>query len=434
MKHRVLMAVAVLALLIVPFGATMAQDEPIRVGILADQSGWLSLYGFEQEYGFKLGLLYAAGIDPLDYESIDAALAEVTVAGRPIELVIRDYGSESPAADADNAAALARELIESEFVDVIFGTPNSGAALQIQELTKPDNYNLLFLAGPAASPSITGATFNVNTFRICRNTSQDALALATQLDQFGGSYIILAVDTDFGRGSAAAFDLAFGAAGATKAGETILVPSDTVDFTPYLQQAMNSGASIMVPVWAGAGGVTLTQQTVELGVLDRMAVVSGTNSNDVIVAAPPILDTVAYIVYNYTLPQTEINDWLVERHVAAFNDVPDLFTECSFATAQALYAGLEATGGDPSTEAMIPALEGLVFEGPKGEYTIRKSDHQALAPQYVIRFKGIEDAVLSESLTLPMPVYELVAEIPAADAAPPCLLPEALADRCALDE
>lgn len=431
MKHRVLMALAVLALLIVPFGATMAQDEPIRVGILTDQSGWLTLYGVEQVNGFQLGLLYAAGIDPMDYDSLEDALAAVTVGGRSIELVIRDYGSENAAADADNAAALARELIESEFVDIIFGTPNSGAAVQVQELTKPENYNLIFFAGPAASPAITAANFNLNTFRLCRTAAQDALALTTVADQFGESYIQIAVDTDFGRGTAAAFQASLDAKGITAAGDVIYIPTDLTDFTPYIQQIISSGADFVNPILAG-GPITLwNQQSVELGLLDSVTVLTGTNSNDGIAAAPPPAGGVAFIVYQYTIPQTEINDWLTEKHIALFNDVPDLFTECGFATAQAMYMALEANGGDATPEAMIPALEGMVFEGPKGEYTLRASDHQALMAQYIVRFLGVEDVAISDTVTMRLPLYELFAEISAEDATPACALPEAFADRCA---
>lgn len=430
MKRKLLLAVLLVAL-VVPVLSVQAQ-EPIRIGIVTDLSGWLSIYGVEQVNGFKLGLAYAAGLDLDEYEDIDAAMEDVTIAGRPVELLVRDYGSEDPTADSDNAASVTRELIEADFADVIVGTPNSGAAVQVQTLISPDENDLIFMAGPSAAPQITGENFNVNTFRVCRNTLQDAQALATTIEE-GQSYVVMAVDTAFGRGTGAAFDLAFSAAGLEAVQDTILIPSDTVDFTPFLQQVLDSGADVVVQVWAGAGGIALAQQTVELGVLDEMQLVTGTNSNDIVAAAPPPPGTVAYIVYQYTLPDTEINDWMVDHHVRFFQDVPDLFTECSFATAQALAAGLEATGGDPFPEAMIPALEGLTWDGPKGEYFIRPSDHQALAPQYVIEFVGVEDVEVADGLTLTLPQYDLVAEISAEDAAPPCALPEGMEERCEMD-
>jgi branched-chain amino acid transport system substrate-binding protein len=432
MKRKLILALAFF-LMLVPLLSIQAQ-EPLRIGLVTDLSGSLAIYGNEQVNGTKLGLIYAAGVDPSMYETVDEALAAVTIAGRPVELIIKDYGSADPTTDPDNAAAAARELIESDFADVIIGTPASAAALQIQTLTGPDEYNVLFLAGPAATPSLTGATFNANTFRICRNSLQDAGALAGQAVEIGSSYVVLAIDTAFGTGTAGAFDLAFGAAGLTPAVPTILVPADTVDFTQYLQQVLDSGADMVVQVWAGASGITLAQQTTEMGVLDEMALVTGVNSNDIIALAPPPAGTVAYIVYQYTLPDTEVNTWLVDNHIKFFNDVPDLFTECTFATAQALVAGLTATEGDATPEAMIPALEGLTWDGPKGEYRIRAGDHQVLAPQYVVSFTGLEEITLADGLDpVQMPQYELVAEIDREAAAPPCLLPEGMTDRCEMN-
>lgn len=437
MKRSHLLVLFLIAVLVVPMvGSTFAQDdeEPIRIGIVTDLSGWLAIYGTETINGFNLGLLYAAGIDPLEYDSVDDALADVTVAGRPVEILVFDYGSESAANDAANAAEGVRELVESEFVDIIVGPPNSGAAVQMTELTSPDNYDIIYFPTPAASPSLTGENFNVNTFRVCRNTDQDALTFATVADSFGSTYVQLAIDTDFGRGTATAFQDSLEAQGIEFVDDVIFVPADSTDLTPYLQQVLDSGAEVLNPIMAGEISVRFTQQVVELGVIDELTVVGGTNSNDIIVAAPPILNAVAYIVYHYTLADTEINDWMVERHIELYSDVPDLFTECSFATAQAVFAGLEATEGDPFPEAMIPALEGLTWDGPKGEYFIRPGDHQTLMPLYVIQFMGNEEIELSDDLTMTLPVYDLVAEVSAEDTAPPCRLEGEFEERCEMND
>jgi branched-chain amino acid transport system substrate-binding protein len=97
-------------------------------------------------------------------------------------------------------------------------------------------------------------------------------------------------------------------------------------------------------------------------------------------------------------------------------EVPGLFTECGFATAQAVVAALQATEGDTLPEAMIPALEGLTWEGPKGEYYIRPEDHQALQPMYIIE-------LVDTNPEQPFAYFELVQEVSGEDAAPPCLAP-----------
>lgn len=424
MNRKLVFLLAVAALLLLAVGIVSAQEEgePLRIGLLTDQSGALTIYGYELEYGFKLGLLYAAGLNPADYENdIDAALADAVIAGRPIEVIVRDNGS-----NADTAATQARELIEQEGVEILVGAPSSGVMTGVQQVAIDSD--VILFAAPAASPAITGPNFNVNTFRVCRNTFQDFLAFAPYATaELGTNFIILAIDNDFGRASAAAAGV-LASAGITFVSEPIYAPLETTDFTPYLQQVLDSGADAMLPIWAGDGSVTLFQQIAELGVQDQLAVVAAFNSNDIVaVSDPSTIGNISWIVYHYSFPQNEINDWLVEAHQAVYNDVPDLFTECSFATAQALVAALEATAGDTLPEAMIPALEGLVFEGPKGTYAIRPSDHQALVPMYIARLTNLDDADQN--------FYELLAEVPAYQIIPPVLLAEDVAaERLPLDE
>ncbi|MCB9459065.1 MAG: substrate-binding domain-containing protein [Anaerolineaceae bacterium] len=420
--------VLALVLLVMLVGAVSAQDgEPLVIGLLTDESGVLTIYGYELEYGFKLGLLYAAGINPDDYDSIDDALADVEVAGRPVEIVIRDNGSD-PAVAADQA----RELIESEGAEILVGAPSSGVTLGLQQVAL-DNEVMLYVA-PGASPSITGEAFNVNTVRVCRNTIQDSLALASfAAEGLGENWVILAADYDFGRASAAAFEATLSAYGVNFVQDTIYAPLETTDFTSYLQEVLDSGADALLPIWAGDTSVALFQQLAELGVNEAMNVVGAFNSNDIVaVSDPSTVGNVSWIVYHYSFPMTEANDWMVEKHVEYFPnpttgdvDYPDLFTECGFATAEAVYATVEATGGDTLPEAMIPAVEGLIFEGPKGTYYVRPSDHQALVPMYVARLANLDDPEYK--------FYELLQEVSALNAAPPCSLPEAMAERCEMD-
>ncbi len=420
--RKVLFTMVVVLLSMILVGSVAGQDgEPLVIGLLVDQSGPLTIYGNELENGFKLGLLYAAGVDPADYDNnVDDALAAVTIAGRPVEVVVRDNAS-----DADTAASQARELIEQEGAEILVGAPSSGVMTGVQQVAVDSD--VILLAAPAASPAITGANFNVNTFRICRNTFQDFLAFAPfATAELGTNFVILAIDNDFGRASAAAAGV-LSSAGITFVQDPIYAPLETTDFTPYLQQVLSSGADAVLPIWAGDSSVTLFQQIDELGVGDQMAVVSAFNSNDIVATSDPSnIGNISWIVYHYSFPNNPINDWLVETHRAAFDDVPDLFTECSFATAQALTAAVEATSGDTLPDAMIPALEGLMFEGPKGSYAIRPSDHQALVPMYIARLVNLDDP---DQL-----FYELLAEVPAAEIIPPILLPEAIAaERTAMD-
>ncbi|MCA9910526.1 MAG: ABC transporter substrate-binding protein, partial [Anaerolineae bacterium] len=313
---RKMLFVLLLAFLLTSVAVVAAQEgEPLKIGLMVDQSGPLTIYGIELENGFKLGLLYSAGVDPTEYDSLDDALAAVEIAGRPVEVIVRDNGS-----DADTASSQARELIEQEGVELLVGAPSSGVMTGVQQVALDSD--VVLFAAPAASPAITGPNFNVNTFRICSNTFQDFLAFAPYATQeLGTNFVILAVDNDFGRASAAAAGV-LASAGITFVSDPIYAPLETTDFTPYLQQVLDSGADAVLPIWAGDGSVTLFQQIAELGVQDRMAVVAAFNSNDIVaVSDPSTIGNISWIVYHYSFPQNEINDWMVEKHEAVYDDV-----------------------------------------------------------------------------------------------------------------
>lgn len=382
-----------------------AQDT-LKIGLMSDQTGGLKLYGAELERGFMLGLKYAT----------DGAME---VAGRPIEVLVRDNAS-----DPTIGATQARELLERDGAEVLVGAPSSGVTTQIMPLAL--DQDVILMAGPAASPTITSTDFNLNTFRACRNSFQDALTLATVLPDLGVQKVfVFGADTVFGRGTADAFKAAYGLKGVDVL-EPVFADQATTDFTPFIDQMIDSGANALQPIWAGDSAIALYTQLNERGIgAPDWVRIEAFNSNPIVAASftADQVNSVGYIVYHYTLPQTEINDWLIENHQADYDGAyPDLFTECGFATAQALVAGLTATEGDTTPEALGAALEGLTWDGPRGQYWLRPSDHQAMMPMYIARLTNNTDPDFK--------FYELVKEVPAKDVIPPCNLPEALAERC----
>jgi branched-chain amino acid transport system substrate-binding protein len=95
-------------------------------------------------------------------------------------------------------------------------------------------------------------------------------------------------------------------------------------------------------------------------------------------------------VYHYTAAKTAVNDWLIEHHLAEYKEYPDLFTAGGMASAIALAEALKKTNGDASGDALIPALEGLKFEGPKGTYHIRPEDHVCEQPMNILKLVNLD--------------------------------------------
>ena len=55
-QKLVLVVVVLISLLAVTIGVAAQEGEPLKIGLLTDQSGPLTIYGVEQENGFLLGL------------------------------------------------------------------------------------------------------------------------------------------------------------------------------------------------------------------------------------------------------------------------------------------------------------------------------------------------------------------------------------------
>ncbi len=364
---------------------------PLKIGVLSDQSGPLKSYGIQQVRGLRLGFEYATG-------------GTMQVLGRSIELIVEDDAS-----NPEQAVQKVRKLLEQDQVDMLQGSVSSGATLAIiPEVTKARK---ILMVDPAAADDITGKACSRYVFRTGRNVSQDALTGAKYLVKEGRNrFMNVAPDYAFGHSSAAAWSAVIKAQGGEILGD-IFAPLDTKDFTPYLQRLIQARPDGVVVTWAGAGAVTLFQQIAELDVYSNMLVFTGIGDIPSLKATGDAgVGAVGINTYFHLLPRTEVNDWLVKRHLEVHGEPPDLFTAGGMAAAIAIVKGLEKAGSTDS-EALIAALEGMSFQGPKGTYTLRAEDHQALQPMYVVRLEK------KEGYDYPVPV--LIEELPPEATAPP---------------
>ena len=349
----------------------------LKIGQLSMQSGVMSLYGVQQNRGFELGLEYASGGEQ-DEEG------RYIIAGRPVEVLLRDTEG-----NPEKGVQLARELIESEGVEILQGPVSSAVAAALTTVVEENK--MILMVDPAASAFTTGKYFNPYVFRTSRTNYDDTLIIAKYLvENVGSKFAHIGIDNAFGQGSGAALAYSVEQFGGEVTAD-IYAPFDTTDFTPYIQQAMDSGADCLFLTWAGTGYVTLFQQLSDLGALDEMTVATGYGDNASFAAVfGSAMGQIGLNVYHYTVPDNEINDWLVERHMEEYGEPPDLFTAGGMASAIALAEALERTGGDASGDAMIPELEGLKFQGPKGTYHIREEDHVCEQPMNILELDNLE--------------------------------------------
>jgi branched-chain amino acid transport system substrate-binding protein len=391
-------------------GESQAGEELV-IGLMTDKSGALAIYGPSQTNGFYLGLEYATE-------------GSMEVAGRPIRVIEKDNGS-----DPEVGVSQARELIEAEGADILVGNISSGVALATIPVAEEND--VIYIAEPAAAPQITGENFSPNTFRTSRTSYQDALVMGNGLLDMGDTFVQIAPDYAFGIGSACSFYPVVKQGGGeflvndTDEGcGTIFAPLETTDFTPYINQILDTGADVLIVTWAGAGFAPLFQQMSQLGVFDEMVVGTGVGDNQTLAAGyADAVGSVGIQVYQYTLPDNEINDWLVQRHMEEYNTPPDLWAAGGMMAAIMVVEGLKATNGDSSAEALRQVYESdFSFAGPKGETIIRPYDHVALQSLYFVQVDNVTDPDFK--------FVKLIKEFGPQETAPPCQLPEAYADRC----
>jgi ABC-type branched-subunit amino acid transport system ATPase component/ABC-type branched-subunit amino acid transport system substrate-binding protein len=369
---------------------------PIKIGVLTTKSDPLDYYGTMQVRGLKLGIEHATQ-------------GSWQVAGRSLEIIVED-----DAGDPTTGGRKARELIEQRGVHILQGCVSSATTIVVAGIA--EEYRRILLVEPAAADSITGEHFNRYVFRTAASVSQDAAAGGPYaVENLGKTFCFLAPDYVFGRQSSAAWRQIVEVHGGQTLLE-ILVPPDTSDFTPYLQKILDTGADVLVQSWAGAGYRALFSQMRDLGLFSTMAVTGGLGDREARHALG--MDAVGMIgicKYSHILPDNPINDWLREKHIERHGEPPDLFTGGGFAAGVALVEALRRTGGNPDAETLIPVLEGMSFEGPKGTYTFREKDHQALQPMYIV------EMVQDPDPERPWAIPRLIREVTPEKTAPPLI-------------
>ncbi|MEA4813180.1 MAG: ABC transporter substrate-binding protein [Anaerolineaceae bacterium] len=354
-----------------------AEGKVLKIGQIGMMSGVMALYGQQQQRGFQMGLEYVSG-------GQKDAQGRYIIAGRPIEVIVKDDEG-----NPEKAVALAKELIEKDGVELLQGPVASGSAVALTQVALANK--MILMVDPAASSFTTGKYFNPYVFRTSRTNFDDTLVIAKYLvENVGKKFAHIYVDTAFGQASALALTYSVVKFGG-EAPMDIPAPADTTDFTPYIQKAMDSGAENLFLTWAGTGYVTLFQQLADQGALEKMKVATGFGDNASFAAVfGNAVGTVGLNVYHYTAAKNEVNDWLVKTSLAEYKEYPDLFTAGGMASAIALGEALKKTNGDTSGDAMIKALEGLKFEGPKGTYYIRPEDHVCEQPMNVLKLVSVD--------------------------------------------
>jgi branched-chain amino acid transport system substrate-binding protein len=341
--------------------AAPSAKAPIKVGIVYSRTGLLAAYGAQYVQGLRYGLAYAT-------KGTNA------VNGQPIELTLVD-----DAGDPVKAVSAAKDLIGKGY-KVLAGSTSSGVALQVAPLAEQNK--ILFISGPAATDAVTG--INKYTFRSGRQSYQDVLAASSYLGAGGGKTVtVFAQDSAFGLGNYLAVNQVMGNRGGQKVNR-ILVPLSAQDFTPFAQQIKQQNTDLLFIAWAGTTAPAMWRALDQQGVFDSVKnVVTGLDMRASYPTFGPVANKISFLShYVSNAPKNKVNDFLVNS-MRKRGQVPDLFTPDGFVAGQMIAHAL--TASPSNVDQMISSLEGWSFTGPKGQQTIRASDHAMLQPMFQVK-------------------------------------------------
>ncbi len=370
--------------------------EPIRIGVIACQSGSMASYARTALQGLALGLKYATG-------------GSMQIVGRTLELVIDDDQN-----DPQRGEKAARELVRSGQADVLVGCTSSQVSVKVSQVAR--ELGRVFMVAVAATDVLTGEWFNRFTFRTVANTSQDAAAGGRHAaETLGKRFYFITPDSIWGQQSRSSWWRVIMQYQGNIVGD-MMAPPTCQDFKPYLKEVRNMTPEVVVVSWAGDNTRILLRQIFEAGLFERCKVTGGmTDHENIASLGSAVNGMVCASKYYYEFSKTPVNFWLVENHQKEHGEPPDIFAESGFTSALAVVRALAQANGNPDAESLIPILEGMSFDGPKGKYTLRKEDHQALQPMYVAEL--VMDA--ERGCCVP----RLIREISAEEAAPPVVKP-----------
>ena len=225
-----------------------ADNKPIKIGFITDGA---SLYSDIDGIGGK--------------EAMEMAIADFggSVLGRKVEILYADHQNK-----ADIAAGKAREWIDQEGVNVIFGGTNSGTALATAKVTAEKKR--IYINNGAGTSALTNEQCSPYTIHYTYDTI--ALANATgkaMVEKGNKNWYFLTADYAFGEqlqkdATKVVLDNGGKVLGSVKH------PLNASDFSSFLLQAQNSKAQVLGMANAGGDTINSVKAANEFGINKSM--------------------------------------------------------------------------------------------------------------------------------------------------------------------
>ncbi len=187
--------------------------KPIKIGVIAEKTGGLAAYGYSHEKVLR------AAVNMVNQKG--------GINGRPVELYVEDTESKPSV-----GALKFRKLVESNSVDFVIDSNNSGVAVACSPIAK----ELKTLYFPSASATeISGEKGNRYVFQLCTSVREEAKGTAKwAVHNLGKKWVIVVVNFAWGWSNQEDFAKYITENGGQVL-ESIRVPLGTSDWLPHLK-------------------------------------------------------------------------------------------------------------------------------------------------------------------------------------------------------
>jgi branched-chain amino acid transport system substrate-binding protein len=245
-------ALVVLTVILLAVSAGAQQAPPIKIGFASAMSGPAAITGEGVRWGATL--------------AVEEINAKGGVMGRKLEAYFADNKAQP-----GEAVSAVRKLADVDQVDVIVGQTHSGACLGAMPVVKEIGIPMVIEA--CSHPKIremSGKGGNEWTYRVALDDEIMAYTFARYMArQNVKSASILAMNNDFGRGAAVAYDAAFKKAGVKLVSTEFFDPGQP-DYRPVLTRLKRASAEAIVAVILASDGAPFMRQFRELGLTQRI--------------------------------------------------------------------------------------------------------------------------------------------------------------------
>ncbi|HKE40813.1 MAG TPA: ABC transporter substrate-binding protein [Casimicrobiaceae bacterium] len=302
-----------------------------------------------------------------------------TVAGRKVELIVKDDTGTSP----ETTKRIAQELIVQEKVDILAGFGLTPLALATAPVATEAKVPMIVMAA-ATSIIPTRSPFIVRSgFALPQATAPIAeWALKNNIKR------VVTMVADYGPGLDAekAFVKRFTEGGGTIL-ESIRTPLQNPDFAPFLQRAKDAKPDALFIFVPSGQGTAVMKQFADRGLAAAGIKLIGTGDvvdDDILDAiGAPALGVVTSFHYSAAHPSPE-NKAYVDAFMKANNGMrPNFMSVGGYDGMHLIYEAVKKTGGSSDGEKLVAAMKGMSWVSPRGPMSIDPATRDVIQTVYI---------------------------------------------------